>query len=218
MAVAFEHARERMVAEQLEARGIEDERVLDAMRVVPRHLFVEPALQERAYDDTPLPIGERQTISQPYMVALMSATLAPRPGERVLEVGGGSGYQAAILAELGARVMSLERLPALGERARRVLCALGYLDRVTIEIADGSLGWAAGAPWSAIVVAAAAPGIPRPLVQQLAPDGRLVLPVGEEELQTLVRICRGATGLVEEYFGECRFVKLRGSHGWEEES
>ena len=124
MAVAFEAERERMVAEQLEARGIEDARVLDAMRRVPRHLFVEPALQDRAYDDTPLPIGQHQTISQPYMVALMSATLDPRPGERVLEVGGGSGYQAAILAELGARVLSLERLPGLAARARRVLGAL----------------------------------------------------------------------------------------------
>ena len=216
MAVAFEHERERMVAEQLEARGIEDARVLDAMRRVPRHLFVEPALQERAYDDTPLPIGQHQTISQPYMVALMSATLDPRPGEGVLEVGGGSGYQAAILAELGARVLSLERLPALAARARRALGALGYGDGVRVEVADGSLGWPAGAPWDAIVVSAAAPGIPRPLIQQLGPDGRLVLPIGEEELQTLVRLRHGPTGLVEEYFGECRFVKLRGSYGWEE--
>ena len=218
MAVAFEHERERMVAEQLEARGIEDAGVLAAMRQVPRHLFVDPELQDRAYEDTPLPIGERQTISQPYMVALMSETLALRPGERVLEVGTGSGYQAAVLAELGAVVISLERLPMLAERARRVLGALGYLERVTVEVADGSLGWPAGAPYDAVVVTAAAPAIPRPLVPQLGPGGRLVLPMGEEEMQTLVRIRRGPEGLVEDCLGACRFVPLRGSHGWEEES
>jgi protein-L-isoaspartate(D-aspartate) O-methyltransferase len=205
-----------MVTEQLEARGIRDPRVLAAMRLVPRHLFVAPALRERAYDDTPLPIGEHQTISQPYMVALMSEALALAPGERVLEVGTGSGYQAAVLAELGARVVSLERLPGLARRAREVLGALAYLDRVTVEVADGTLGWPVGAPYDAIVVTAGAPEIPRPLVEQLAARGRLLLPMGEAELQTLVRLRRGAGGLAEEYLGECRFVKLRGSHGWED--
>jgi protein-L-isoaspartate(D-aspartate) O-methyltransferase len=206
--------RERMVAEQLEARGIQDQAVLAGMRRVPRHLFVAPGLRRRAYDDTPLPIGEQQTISQPYMVALMTQTLALRARERVLEVGTGSGYQAAVLAEQGVSVVSIERLPALAARAREILDALGYLDRVTVEVADGTLGWVAGTLYDAILVTAGAPGIPRPLVTQLAPGGRLVLPIGEEELQTLVCIRRGPAGLVEEYLGECRFVKLRGSFGW----
>jgi protein-L-isoaspartate(D-aspartate) O-methyltransferase len=211
-----EAARERMVAEQLEARGFRDPAVLGAMRRLPRHLFVSPSLRERAYDDTPLPIGERQTISQPYMVALMTEAVELRGGERVLEVGTGSGYQAAVLAELGARVVSLERIPTLAERARAVLALLGYQDRVRVELGDGTLGWAAGAPYEAILVTAGAPQIPRPLLEQLAPDGRLVLPMGDDELQTLVRIRRGPQGLVEEYLGECRFVKLLGSYGWEE--
>ena len=216
MAVDFEAARARMVAEQIEARGFHDEAVLEAMRRVPRHLFVDPTLRERAYEDTPLPIGEQQTISQPYMVALMSEALELRGGERVLEVGTGSGYQAAVLAELGARVLSLERVPALAERARARLTALGYAECVRVEVADGTLGWAPEAPYEAIVVTAGAPQLPRPLIEQLARGGRLVLPMGEDELQTLVRIRRGPEGLSEEYLGECRFVKLLGSYGWEE--
>jgi protein-L-isoaspartate(D-aspartate) O-methyltransferase len=205
-----------MVAEQIEARDLHDVTVLAAMRRVPRHLFVEPMLAERAYEDNPLPIGERQTISQPYMVALMSEALELAPGARVLEVGTGSGYQAAVLAEMGVRVVSLERIPVLAERARALLDRLGHGERVTIEMADGTLGWPRGAPYDAIVVTAGAPQIPRPLIEQLAPRGRLVLPMGEDELQTLVRLRRGPAGLVEEYLGECRFVKLLGSHGWEE--
>jgi len=205
-----------MISEQLEARGFHDAAVLAAMRQVPRHLFVEPALAERAYEDTPLPIGERQTISQPYMVALMSEALELAPGARVLEVGTGSGYQAAVLAEMGARVLSLERIPRLAERATRVLQVLGYDERVRVEVADGTLGWPAAAPYDAIVVTAGAPQIPRPLLGQLAEHGRLVLPMGEDELQTLVRLRREPEGLVEEYLGECRFVKLLGSFGWEE--
>jgi protein-L-isoaspartate(D-aspartate) O-methyltransferase len=216
MAVDFAREREQMVVEQLEARGIRDAAVLEAIRRVPRHLFVGSSWQARAYDDTPLPIGGRQTISQPYMVARMTEALDLRGGERVLEIGTGSGYQAAVLAELGAHVISLERLAELAAHAREVLAALGYLDRVTVEVADGTLGWAAGAPYDAIVVTAGAPQIPRPLVEQLSPGGRLVLPMGDEELQTLVRLRRGAEGLVEEYLGECRFVKLIGAHGWEE--
>ena len=207
--------RERMVVEQIEARGIHDRAVLAAMRAVPRHRFVEASLQDRAYDDSPLPIGERQTISQPYMVAIMTEALGVRAGARVLEIGTGSGYQAAILAELGTRLVTLERIPVLAERARRVLEMLGY-DEVRVEVADGTLGWAEGAPYDAIVVTAGAPRIPRPLVQQLAPGGCLVLPMGEDDLQTLVRIRRGPAGLVEEYLGECRFVKLFGCYGWEE--
>ena len=216
MALDFEEARHRMIAEQLEARGFRDPAVLAAMRQVPRHLFVAPGLAERAYEDTPLPIGERQTISQPYMVALMSEALELAPGARVLEVGTGSGYQAAVLAEMGARVVSLERIPRLAEHAAQVLQALGYGEQVRVEVGDGTLGWPPGAPYDAIVVTAGAPRIPRPLVEQLAEHGRLVLPMGEDDLQTLVRLRREPAGLVEEYLGECRFVKLLGSFGWEE--
>jgi protein-L-isoaspartate(D-aspartate) O-methyltransferase len=214
-AVDPELARERMVSEQIQARGIHDVAVLDAMRRIPRHFFVEAALRERAYDDTPLPICERQTISQPYMVALMTASLELRAGARVLEVGTGSGYQTAVLAELGAKVVSIERIARLAERARLVLGLLDYT-KVRVEVGDGGLGWIDDAPYDAIVVTAGAPQIPRPLLDQLAPNGRLVLPMGEDELQSLVRLRRGPTGLVEEYLGECRFVKLRGSYGWDE--
>jgi protein-L-isoaspartate(D-aspartate) O-methyltransferase len=216
MAIDHEAARARMIAEQVAGRGFNDPAVLAALGRVPRHLFVEPALRERAYEDTPLPIGERQTISQPYMVALMTEALELHGGERVLEVGTGSAYQAAVLAEMGARVISLERIPVLAARAREVLARLGYDARVRVEVGDGTLGFAADAPYDAILVTAGAPQIPRPLIEQLASDGRLVLPMGDDELQTLVRIRRGAGGLAEEYLGECRFVKLLGSYGWEE--
>jgi protein-L-isoaspartate(D-aspartate) O-methyltransferase len=216
MALDLEQARDRMVAEQLAGRGIEDAAVLAAMRRVPRHAFVAPELRDRAYDDTPLPIGERQTISQPYMVAVMSEAVGVTPGERLLEVGTGSGYQAAVLAELGARVVTLERIPMLAERARQVLEQLGYLDRVQVEVGDGTLGWAPRAPYDAVVVTAGAPRIPRPLVEQMARTGRLLLPIGDMEEQQLVRLVRGPEGLVEEYLGECRFVKLYGTWGWDE--
>lgn len=214
----FERARKRMVSEQLVKRGLSDLRVLAAMRLVPRELFVPPELHERAYNDEPLPIGDHQTISQPYMVGLMSEALALRgEGQRVLEVGTGSGYQAAVLAAMGVEVVSIERLPQLAERARAALEEAGLAQHVTIEVDDGTLGWSAGAPYDAIVVTAGAPQIPRPLVAQLASGGSLVLPIGEEELQTLVRIRRGPEGaLAEEYLGECRFVKLHGTYGWEE--
>ena len=215
MAVDPAEMRRRMVADQLEARGLRDEAVLEAMRRVPRHLFVDAGLRERAYDDTPLPIGEQQTISQPYMVALMTAALEVHAGARVLEIGTGSGYQTAVLAELGAMVVSVERIAPLAERARLVLGLLDYT-HVRVEVGDGGLGWVEGAPYDAILVTAGAPQIPRPLLEQLAPHGRLVLPMGEDELQSLVRLRRGTAGLVEEYLGECRFVKLRGCYGWDE--
>lgn len=215
MAVALKWAREKMVAEQIRGRGISDSRVIEAMLKVPRHRFVEEALWERAYDDKPLPIGEKQTISQPYMVGLMSEALELKGEEKVLEVGTGSGYQAAILAELAKQVYSIERLAELAKRARTVLDDLGY-DRVAIRVGDGSLGWPEEAPFDAIIVTAAGPRVPRPLVEQLAERGRLVFPIGELEVQTLVKIRKIEGRLVEEYLGGCRFVKLIGSYGWEE--
>ena len=214
--INYEKERSRMVDEQIIGRGVKDERVLAVMRKIPRHEFLPEAIRGMAYGDNALPLGEGQTISQPYMVALMTEAIGVHGGEHVLEVGTGSGYQAAVLAELGVRVLTLERLPDLAAHARALLGALGYLDRVTVEVADGTLGESAGAPYDAILVTAAAPQIPRPLIKQLAPHGCLVLPMGEEDLQSLVRLRRGAEGLVEEYLGECRFVKLLGSYGWED--
>jgi len=215
--VTFERERDEMVVRQLQARGIRDARVLEAMRQVPRHRFVDAALVEHAHDDTPLPIGEHQTISQPFMVALMSETLELH-GEspRVLEVGTGSGYQAAVLATMGARVFTIERIPQLAARARAVLAELGLDRRVRVIEGDGTLGWPAEAPYDGIVVTAGAPQIPRPLLEQLALGGCFVLPMGEEDVQTLVRLRRGPQGLTEEYLGDCRFVKLRGAYGWSE--
>jgi protein-L-isoaspartate(D-aspartate) O-methyltransferase len=216
--MAFDREREEMVAGQLAARGIRDPRVLDAMRHLPRHRFVPPELVGHAYDDTPLPIGERQTISQPYIVALMSEALAlPDAGGRVLEIGTGSGYQAAVLATMGARVLSVELVPALAVRARAVLAELELGDRVRVVEGDGTLGVADDAPYDGIMVTAGAPQIPRPLLSQLAPGGNLVLPIGEQDVQTLVRLRRGEQGLIEDYLGECRFVKLHGAYGWDEQ-
>jgi protein-L-isoaspartate(D-aspartate) O-methyltransferase len=212
----FDQAREHMVAEQLQARGVRDPRVLAAMRRVPRHLFVEAALQLRAYDDTPLPIGEAQTISQPYMVALMSALLELKGHERVLEIGTGCGYQAAILAELASEVFSIERVAALWVRAHACLERLGYGTRVHLRCGDGSDGWPEAQPFAAIMVTAAVRRIPRPLLEQLADGGYLVLPLGDAELQGLARIQKQGTELDVKYFGECRFVKLIGPYGWEE--
>ena len=214
MALIYTQARERMVQEQLVSRGISDPRVLAAMGRVPRHLFVDESLRDRAYDDHPLPIGEGQTISQPYMVALMAETLQLTSSECVLEVGTGSGYLTAVLAELCARVLSVEMSEYLAGRARMTLQELGC-HNVTVYLGDGTLGWNAAAPFDAIVVGAAAPCLPRPLLSQLRLGGRLVVPMGEEDLQTLVRVWKAPTGIREEYFGECRFVKLHGAYGWE---
>lgn len=216
MALDYAQARQRMVREQLIERGLNDPLVLAAMRQVPRHLFVEEAVRDRAYDDHPLPIGEDQTISQPYMVARMAAALKLVPGEQVLEVGTGSGYLTAILAEQGAEVSSVEIIPSLALRARQTLRNLGY-HTVGVHVGDGSLGWQERAPFDAVVIGAAAPGLPRPLLDQLRLGGRLVVPIGEQDLQTLVCVWKEPDGLREEYCGECRFVKLRGEHGWESE-
>ncbi len=214
MALAYTQARERMVQDQLAARGITDARVLAVMGRVPRHAFVEDYLRDQAYEDYPLPIGENQTISQPYMIAIMAQVLQLEQTERILEIGTGSGYFSAILAELGAMVYSVERLESLASHAQATLQTLGYRN-VLIDIGDGSLGWPDHAPFDAVVVGSAAPCLPRPLLSQLIPGGRLVLPMGEEELQTLVKVSKEPSGLREEYFGECRFVKLRGRYGWE---
>src|SRR5512136_144215 len=190
----FTIPRERMVAEQLVRRGIRDERVLRAMAKVPRHLFVEEALAGRAYGDYPLPIGERQTISQPYMVALMTEALELSGHERVLEVGTGSGYQSSILAELCSKVYSVERIKSLADRAIRRLDELGYYN-VLVRVGDGSLGWSEEAPFDAVLVAAAAPTVPETLLAQLGVGGRLVMPVGDAYSQVLRKAVRREEGI-----------------------
>lgn len=215
MSLDLTEAREKMVADQLEQRGIADARVLDAMRVVARDRFVPAELAEHAYEDGPLPIGSDQTISQPYMVALMSEVARLRGTERVLEVGTGSGYQSAILSHLAAEVYSIEFHKDLHDRARATLTAMG-LSNLHLRIGDGSDGWSDAAPFDAIIVTAAMPGVARPLLDQLALDGRLIAPIGEDELQTLVRISRQDGSWREEYFGECRFVRMTGKLGFPE--
>ena len=211
----FAIARERMVADQLRARGITDPRVLTAMGRVPRHRFVEEALAARAYGDYPLPIGEKQTISQPYMVALMTQALELVGGERVLEVGTGSGYQTAILAELATKVYSVERIRSLADRARAILEELGYYN-VLIRVGDGTLGWREEGPFDAVLVTAAAPEVPAPLVEQLKAGGRLVIPVGGSTAQVLKCLVKEPDGLIRESeLVGCVFVKLVGEQGWQ---
>ncbi|HWP35146.1 MAG TPA: protein-L-isoaspartate(D-aspartate) O-methyltransferase [Thermodesulfobacteriota bacterium] len=209
--IDYPGARQRM-AERLAARGIADARVLAAMAKVPRHRFVAEAFRHRAYDDHSLPIGEQQTISQPFTVAQMTQALRLTGRERVLEVGTGSGYQTAVLAELAEKVYSVERLPALAARARRLLDELGY-HTVVIWQRDGSYGWPEEAPFDAIIVTAAAAAVPPALVEQLAPGGRLVIPIGPPAgPQRLVRLVKGGAGEppVEEWLAPCRFVELVG--------
>jgi protein-L-isoaspartate(D-aspartate) O-methyltransferase len=210
---AYSLPRERMVSEQIQRRGIVDPRILRAFGKVPRHLFVDEALVGRAYGDHPLPIGEGQTISQPYMVALMTEALELHGHERVLEIGTGCGYQTAILAELSGKVFSVERLKGLADRATSRLDSLGYYN-VLVRVADGSLGWKEEAPFDAIVVAAAAPIIPSALVEQLAPKGRLIIPVGDAYAQSLRKGVREDTGMRWADLGGCVFVKLVGQQGW----
>lgn len=211
----FQKARDRMVETQLVTRGIHDPRVLDAMRKVPRHLFVDEALAAQAYADHPLPIGEKQTISQPYIVALMTEALGLEGHEKVLELGTGSGYQTAVLAELADRVFTIERIPSLLHRAREVLNSLGYRN-VVYRVGDGTLGWPEEAPFDAILVSAGAPRVPQPLVDQLSMDGRLVLPVGDRLSQELILVERVPEGIRKTTLGGCRFVDLVGKWGWEE--
>ncbi len=185
--IDFPKLRAKMVEEQIIERGIKDPRVIAAMKKVPRHLFVEEALQNQAYNDRPLPIGEKQTISQPYMVALMTEALALKAKDRVLEIGSGSGYQTAILAEIAQEVYSIERIRSLAIRARRLLYDLGYFN-VEIKIFDGTFGWPEKGPFDAIIVTAGSPDIPLPLYDQLSIGGRLVIPVGNSDVQDLFRI------------------------------
>jgi len=205
-----------MVEEQIISRGISDSRVIAAMKKVPRHLFVEEALQSQGYSDHPLPIGEKQTISQPYMVALMTEALQLTGKEKVLEIGAGSGYQTAILAELGEKVFSIERIRSLAIRARKLLYELGYFN-IEIKIFDGTYGWVEEGPFDAIIVTAGAPNIPQPLIDQLTIGGRLVIPVGDAFVQDLIRVIKTEEGVKKEDLGGCRFVKLIGKYGWEDE-
>lgn len=209
----LESKRHQMVDHQIHARGIEDRLVLDAIRKVPRHVFVPPEYEDSAYADRPLPIGYGQTISQPYMVAVMTEALKLTGHEKVLEVGTGSGYQAAILAEIVDHVVSLERLPDLAEAARATLKQMGYIN-IEIVVGDGSSGYAARAPYDGIIVTAGAPEVPDVLAEQLADGGRLVIPVGNTFQQTLTRVTsRGGERDVERLEG-CVFVPLIGEYGW----
>lgn len=211
----FEFARREMVSKQLKGRGIRSSRVLDAMSSVPRHLFVPPQHAAEAYADSPLPIGVGQTISQPFMVAAMAEELSLEGGERVLEVGAGSGYQAAVLSRLAGQVIAVESQPMLAAQARERLQRLGYAN-VRIEVGDGSAGWPIDAPYDAILVAAAAPSVPPPLIDQLKEGGRLVVPVGTPEHQELLRIVKQQGRIVQQSRYDCRFVPLLGRYGWPE--
>lgn len=207
--------RRAMVDDQIRRRGIGSPRLLEVLSRVPRHLFVPPDLAGHAYEDRALAIGHAQTISQPYMVAAMTEGLELAGAERVLEIGTGSGYQAAVLAELAREVITVEKNESLAETARERLARLGY-GRIQVVLGDGTLGWPRGAPFDAILVAAAAPAVPPPLVQQLAEGGRLVLPVGSAEKQMLERIRKSADRAREEKLFACQFVPLRGRYGWPE--
>ena len=205
--------REQMVETQIVRRGVRDVRVLEAMRQVPRHLFVAPEYRYLAYSDGPLPIGSGQTISQPYIVALMSELLQLKGDEKVLEVGTGSGYQAAILGWLAREVWSVERQESLASQARERLALLG-LDNVKVVVGDGSRGLPEHAPYDAVVVTAGSPSIPQPLTEQLAEGGRLVIPVGPPSMQTLTLVVREGDGFRREEKGGCVFVPLVGKYGW----
>jgi len=213
----YAQARNEMVNSQLIPRGIRNPRVLAAMRRVPRHRFVPAHLGDQAYNDYPLPIGEDQTISQPYIVALMTEILEPREPDRVLEIGAGSGYQAAILAELVAQVFTMDRVGPLADRAVEMLRSLGYRN-IKVRLGDGTLGWPEEAPFDGIIVTAAAPQVPRPLTEQLALHGRLVIPVGDRYSQTLTLVRKTKEGLKFEYHGGCRFVPLIGKYGWPQDA
>lgn len=209
----YERSRKKMVETQIRARGITEARLLAAMERVPRHLFVSEAFSEKAYGDHPLPIGEGQTISQPYMVATMIDALDLQGEERVLEIGTGSGYQAAVLAELSAQVFTIERIPSLGTRARELLENLGYTN-IAFRIGDGTIGWREASPFDAILVSAAAPKIPKALTEQLADGGRLAIPIGGSLSQVLKQVTRRGEALETRTVCGCVFVPLIGRDGW----
>ena len=210
----FEAARAELI-EHLSTE-IKDERVLEAMRCIPRELFVPPESRHLAYEDRPLPIGYNQTISQPFIIALMTEALELTGDETVLEIGTGSGYQAAILAKLAQHVVTTERLQPLAETAKQVLDSLGYTN-IEVYLAEETLGWQKGAPYDAIMVTAGAPRVPTDLLAQLAFGGRLVIPVGSRYMQELYKITKGKKKSVVQNLGGCRFVSLIGKDAWEEE-
>jgi len=212
-----EQERERMVAKQIEARGVEDSFVLDAMRAVPREDFMPSEERDVAYEDGPLPIGHGQTISQPYIVAAMTAAARVRPGERVLEIGTGSGYGAAVLSKIAGEVYTIERIEALADSARERLAALGY-GNVHVRCGDGTLGWPEHAPYDAIVVTAGGPTVPPALLDELKPGGRLVMPLGSNpRVQRLVRLTRtGPETYAQDELEPVAFVPLIGEQGWPE--
>lgn len=214
----YERSRQNMLDTQLIPRGIKQAEVLHAMLTIPRHLFVEEALRSQAYTDHALPIGEKQTISQPYMVAFMTESLALTGSERVLEIGTGSGYQAAVLSMMAHKVYSIERIGKIAARTRKLLD--GFMcPNVIIRVGDGTLGWPDEAPFDAVIVTAGSPVVPEALIAQLKPGGRLVIPVGEEESQRLLRITKKEDGSPEtEVLGGCKFVKLIGKQGWQPEA
>jgi len=210
----YSHIRNEMVKKQIEARGITDIRVLNAMRKVPRHLFVNEALADQAYGDFPLPIGEQQTISQPYIVSEMTQAITLSETDRVLEIGTGSGYQTAILAEIVYKVYTIERIHDLYIRARYLFDKLQYHNIVT-RYSDGTSGWKDESPFDAIIVTAGAPQMPEPLINQLAVGGRMVIPVGNRYSQEMIKIYKDEQGINQINLGGCRFVKLIGEHGWD---
>lgn len=203
-----------MVERQIAARGIHDPRVLSAMREVPRHLFIPPPYDRAAYDDNPLPIGNGQTISQPYIVALMTELLRPKPTDHVLEIGAGSGYQAAVISRLVQRLTTIERIAAIADLARTNLKSLG-IDNVIVLEGDGTLGYPGNAPYDGIIITAATPTVPQPLIEQLADGGTLVAPVGGRDIQDLIALHKQGRSIIQESHGGVRFVPLIGEHGWE---
>ena len=211
----YRMAREKMVKNQIISRGITDPGVLEAMGKIQRHLFVEEALIGEAYNDHPLPVGYKQTISQPYIVALMTEALEMTGKEKTLEIGTGSGYQTAILAELSKTVYTIERIERLLEKSKMLLESLGYTN-IFFKAFDGTLGWDEFAPYDAIIVTAGAPKIPQPLMDQMAEGGKLVIPIGNRYGQDLIKVTRTKNAFKERNLGGCRFVDLIGAHGWEE--
>ncbi len=211
----YERQRDEMVRQQIESRGITDPDVLAALRKVQRHLFVSEALRDQAYGDFPLPIGEQQTISQPFIVAEMTQALEVGKADRVLEIGTGSGYQAAVLAEIAYRVYTIERIRSLYRQTRTLLDKLNY-HNIVMRCSDGTMGWEEESPFDAIIVTAGSPKVPDALIDQLADSGRMVVPVGNQHAQDLIKITKDSTGIQQTNLGGCRFVKLVGKQGWQE--